>query len=585
MKKALELILALGGMAYKKDLALGMSFWFSNDATRMAERKIVKLKNKGYVEEISKEEFRTPHNLIKITTEGCKYLATKKDISLKELMDSAPHRVDYKASDSLKRAMSANRVLLAMHSSGIKFFPQDKPKLINLANNSYRAEDYEPELLKKGIFYTSKEIREYMKQSNLHNEDTTFAAKFSGAYISQDKIIFIFLEPPGKNKAIKFMYKPMKDLINGLQRGLKNSIKAFRVLEGYGPRMLNDGVYKERKLCMSKPYALIISNGYEKVYASVIGNKYGKVSLDKQDDGITNREKARSKPRKNRDSQVDFTYYLRADLNEDKALFPRTFVIPFNSDGIKMLDYLTSHSVEQWHFDSKELFANNQELFSTPNDSRLGDLRFPGLDNSSNKPAIFMPVPELNMLRYMHESKINCSLVTASNLVNHISRSVRSDTVTYYTVDTGIISMASDVGNFVTSGRHSGRESFEKFLLENNLEYTENEYAKLPRLFNLSAPEFWKQVDTGEISYDTIQNTLIPHARKDRVRFKKRKNHSIQIMLPEEQYKVLKKYCVKKGYSMRYYTTSLIMPRVKELLSQEGKDVEDDADEIDVIEI
>ena len=567
MKKALELMMMIGGMAYKKDLVLGMSGAFKNDGLRLAERKILRIKNKGWFEEVSKEEYNTAYSLIKLTPEGYKQLATYQDISLKQLMDQAPRQINYQSSYALRESMEDKRVLLAMHSVGIPFYPSEKPTLEGLCDKNV-LEEYGPELLKNGIFYTDKEIRAFLKDSEFHDEDTTLACKFAGAIISQDKIIIVFLETPGKNKAITFYSKPMNGILKALNQKFKSITLAFRTVKNFGDRLSSNGIFTERKSYRLRPYALMISNGYEKVYSSVVGNKFGKLELGETQDGIDNRENVRIRL-KEREKKDKASYYLRADLNEEKALFDRIFVIPFNSDGTVMLNYLVHTSIEQWYEDSKQIFQNS-EYFSVPELDRVADLRFPGLDNSTKRTAIYFPVPELNMLRKLYETKKECSIVTTANLITPFARSIRNNNITFYTLDNGKVEKLDTPGVFTTSGRYTGREKLETYLKEENWEYTENEYKKLPGLFGLSAPEFWQQVDEGKITYEQVMATLSPHVYKKKVRFKKKKQHGILFYVPEETYKALKKYCLKKGYSVRYYVTSLVAPRFHEIEAEEN---------------
>lgn len=588
MIELLKLIMHLNGLVYKKDLLLSMSFELHN-----ASSKLNYILKKGFIEIIEKERYNTAHDMVRITKEGIHYIAEKENTTVYELLQNFPPQLASYTSKSINKSMEANRARIAMLICGVPVFPKDKPSFSYLCSklahpnsncegkqgylDSLDHDEIKDILDDTGVFYSNKEFREYSREE-IDSDDTTFLSKFAGVFIKQDKILIVFLESPAENKTIYFETKSMKSIIKSLKETFQDITTAYRSLSSFGPKKVSNDVFvPENWQFASEPYALIISNGYEKVYASVIGKKYGKLEAGTSKDGYDQREDARRKGKRRHGKSISTHYFLKADLNEDKRIFRRTFVCPFSSEGMRMLNYLLSTSVEEWYETSKDYFS--YKPFACGEDNEIYDQLFPGRDTSfSRASSIYMPVPELNVLRKIHSEEGHYSILTYDFLIEPLSRSVRNPNVKFYNLknliklsDGGFKPTFEEVNNglYAKSGLYAGRDDLEVYLKKNQLQYTDNECRKLPTLFSLPASEFWNKVHSKEITFGQITKKLPPHELKKKKIYRRRKTDKYISVGPfsEEYYKYIKRYCSMKGISVHYFINSTLFTALKDVLT------------------
>lgn len=595
MLNVLRLLLYLGGMAYKKDLLLYLSIKSDGMNGQSVSSTILnRLVKKSYVELIKKEKFNTAFDVVKITDLGICYIANKENKTSDEVLQLAPSQKSSRTSKSLNKLMNRNRVLISVVSCGALVFPSEKPSLDYLyatlmgasatseTQEAYKDSFSRDELVNilntTGIFYTDKECRKFFL-NQIDNNDTTLAVKFSGAYLRQDKILIFFLESPHKNKTIFFDKSSMQSILHSLEM-FGPVTDEYRNLNMFGPKDVapSGGFAPKSRDYTSKPYAVILSNGYEKVYASVIGKKYGMLEPGIERDGYDQRETARFRKKDKSKKTTSSRYMLRADLNEDHQVFRRTFVCPFSSDGLTMLNYLMNTSVEGWYSDSKGLFACSP--FTCPEqDNKIYNQLFPGVDTTNNSSAIFIPVPEINVLRSIHEQSQNTSILTYNFLVEPLSRAIRNPNVKFYVINNlatnpdGTLAPeieAVQSGLYATSGRFAGRDVLESYLAKKELMYTDSECRKLPTLFNQSAVDFWNDVYQKKISFKQIEKVIAPHPLKKPKRHYHRKSGKYITYGPctEEEYKAIKRYCSMKGISVRHLIKSIVVPEIKAILAE-----------------
>lgn len=538
------------GLCYRKDysilLACGYSNVSKNSALVMASSQIRRYVAQGKVVETKKETYHTPHDFLCVNNKSY-------------------------TSKSIQHQCMSSRILISMMCAGVCVF--NKPSLYYLfsvlskENSIYHlmsspayksceiisSSDYNDtlsvreldNLLEKGIFYSDKEVRSFFTRLYAKSESTGYSTRFAGIFINKEKILVIFLQRPGSSKVITYNKKAMLEILESLNP-LDLITSAYRELPGFGDK----NYYGVRETARSSPYALIISNGNSLIYSSVIGKKGGHVEAGSINDGYDARRLAREK-KENDILDNSHQTVLRADLDSPKRVFNRVFVIPFSYEGMGQLNYLLHTSVEGWYENNRSFFSASRRFTCQDKDSPVLDRLFPGKDSSNNNsPSTYLPVCELNILRYLHDKKEDYSIITQESLSEAFAKSCRLDKIKIYSVDLITRQLKEkELTRYAKSGYPAGQDKLIQFLARNNQCYSEQEYRNLPTLFNLSHAEFWNQVDDGKISFKNICSTIHPREITKKC---KRKKYRLTINFENnsEHYKMLKKLSSIKGVAM-----------------------------------
>lgn len=458
-----------------------------------------------------------------------------------------------------------SRVKLALATTGCIVNLSKKPALADLGNSTLDFSDN----LSHGIFYTASEVRSYFASTGAPREKLN-TLKIAGVVFQTSKILIVYITNPEKNKMIKTNTEGalfLKDLLRQFALTIPNAFN--RVGQFYDKRPIesDSGIkYFPDPTIVKEPYALIIDKGYDGIYSYVMNNKYGRIELTKDNintplkDGV---EVTRSKRRKKFDKESKNPYrqsMLKARTDKDAPLFKRTFIVSFTYNGMVSLDYLITHSESDWYEEAKYIFNIN-----LPDDKILNQL-YPATDtDNSYGHFIYLPVPELNELRKMHESDDNFSIVTFPDLFEPFAHAIRSNKgqgasrIRFYFFNDELIPF-DNVGIYAYSGRLAGRDNLERYLISHNLNYSENEYRKLPSLFgyNKQANIFWNKVLKREISFNEIEEKLAPSPYKPKSKKSRAGQHRVQADIDAKLYEQIKRECSIKGISVSQYLKKLI---------------------------
>lgn len=548
MRKTLEALVNVGGVSYKKDLALYISSRYerkSDVAVKNASAILKRLEDNGYARITDKSTSNTPHDVVRITEEGERYLARRNGTTLLAQRQARPKLTFNYTSDAIKKKLRDVRAMLFMQASGAQAFTINKPSLEELysilsgtgaleqpdtLHKTGLSKDEFVNMLSAGLFYTDKEIRHFLVQIPHDGTEACLNFNFSGLYINQDKILMVFVQDPGETKSIVLVREYIDGTIARL-KPLSLICKAYRNLRNFGPKSVVRDIYiPSSQTLVSAPHALIISNGPEMIYSSVANKKYGKSKLGSQIDAYEKKVDKRNSA--NLSVVTKGNKYaktcLRAELDEGKQMFRRLFTIPFSYDGLSMNQYLLHTSIEDWYAQSKQIM-NVYPFLVNPEDNKTSNQLMPGQDKSFQAAStVFLPVPESNLLRTISDSRFTVSIITVPELVEPLNRAVRSDKVRFYTYTDGQITQA-DTMSYARSGYGKAQEALLLYLKKDNLYYTDSALRNLPTIFNMERNEFWSRVSSRQISYDEIISAKSPLPIPAKKRKKNRKTISIEI--------------------------------------------------------
>lgn len=566
----LRLLMEVGGICYKTDflLFIGHKKEDRQHATNYATTTYRRMLKKKYIELISKEKYSTPHDLVRITFEGQAYVAAKDGLPFTESTTRFPKESRAYSSGSVIENLKNAHTQIIMYCAGAHVFPRSKPSLYFLYSSlapditpepdtKYK-DDSSPndlkEFLQEGIYYSKNEVRKFVTKTNESGLETIHTTNFDGIYINDNKLLVIFTQPVGKTKPIiveRTSCRLLKEALLPLAK-----ISTFtRNVSQFGEREIYSFGYasKDKDLHL-EPHALIISNGPALITSGVIGKKGGHVKAGSLEDGYDRKVSARHLAEtQGKSSAEKFTTCLRADLNPDRRLFQRIFVITTNYEGLLELSYLLHTSLEDWFKQAQNYFIDTNPFSSYDDISKIKNLLAPGLDLSNhNAQSIYMPAVELNILRYLHEHQENFySIVAPGHLVDVLNKSIRNNKVKYYNLKS-IADFEPDVIetiNYSKSGFPTGQEKLILMLEEKGLYYSEHQYRALPSLFDLSFNSFWQKVEEDKISFKEITSTLVPNLRTPRtpLKDKKRGKRFVFEITEKETLRKLQRLCSMKG--------------------------------------
>lgn len=597
MEEMLYDLMLVGGSCYKHDLITVEAFKKKDNgnesALKTTSAKVSRAIAKGYIENIGKPSPAIPHEIVKLTSRGITYLGEKgKDVSL-----YAPIKNSYTASNIIQN-MRDVRTLLIMRAADVKAVPPEKPELsclyAKLSGNLWRdastgnyannmsVDEIHDVLSEGGVFYTDKEVRVFLKNITGKNE-AVYSTRFSGLYISSDKMLIVFATKIEKEKFITYSSSAMEDILVSLNPLIKLT-DVRRDMSSFGPKKIAGDMFTPVKAMKGDVYALILCNGYEMVYSSVVNNRYGRNELGSKYDAGDKRSLMRNKKDKDRKKSSEAEHMKRkrltGDTDQDYQMFRRVFITPFNLYGLQMLNTLLSLTVEDWFDSAQALFAANKS-FDIPGDNRMMfNQLYPAKDLSNEgAPSIFMPVPEINELRKIYESKDDhVSIVSPEQLHEAIAHAIRKDHAKFYYISDVIeneageftpeVAVNEDVGIYAPSGYLKGREILVQNLAKRNLEYSESEYRKLPTMFNQTTSDFYNSIYSRETNIKDVVNFLPPHQAVEKKKYYHKKKIKVSFEVSEEEYKLIKLACSIQGKSANQMFRSLILPHAKSI--QEG---------------
>lgn len=292
--------------------------------------------------------------------------------------------------------LTNQKVFIMYCLAGVPCFPYEKPSLGYLAFNlnddefclkkasysnnyldryyeSLNAKDRKEELkefLKAGAFYTRDEVMSYLKATEKGNADAIKGIGWQGLFLSDTNMFVNFVLSYGENKRAYIRSESLANLLTKLARKIAVFTNVFRRI----PELADYSSYRTG-IYENAIDAITIGIGPSHTYSEAMGNKRGRI---KDRDLTQMTEKVR---------EFDI-------LDCTSKRFKRIYSIDDRDQGIRMLNYITSHSLEEWKKESDELFAKD-ERFDLDQRSQLYQTTYLPLSVR----AIYLPVYEIKLLK------------------------------------------------------------------------------------------------------------------------------------------------------------------------------------------
>ena len=293
--------------------------------------------------------------------------------------------------------LTNQKVFIMYCLAGVPCFPYEKPSLgylsFNLSadkfgirkapysnsnldryyeglNSSNRKEKLE-EFLKAGAFYTKAEVTDYLKSTDKGSADAIKGVDWQGIFLSNTNLFVNFVLSYGENKRVYVRNESMTNLLTKLSR----RIAVFTNVARRIPALADASSSSKSGVYENAIDAITIGIGPSHTYSEAMGNKRGRI---KGKDLTQMTEKAR---------EFDI-------LDCTSKRFKRIYSIDDRDQGIRMLSYITSHSLEEWKEEGDRLFAEDGRFEL---DQKQWLYRATYLPLSVR--ALYLPVYEIKLLK------------------------------------------------------------------------------------------------------------------------------------------------------------------------------------------
>lgn len=560
LAEALALHLMRVGMAYKADLTM---IGKSRVSEVQTSRTISKLTSEGLIDVVAvKGRMPAAENVCVLTRRG-----------RVELLDSLGSEYWHERSqDAEKQFRTTNettliarlddaRIMTAMTLAGVTVFPDEKPSLYHLYTSLYRLPlDYHKEydnkkdyndatgkeelevILKRGIYYTLKEYRDFMEELSPGATDTFIGTKARGIFVSADTCFVVYTGSHRNNRLLRIS-KPSEVHLAESLRELCGITNVLRPLPGFARR--TTGGYKEE--ISNSINAFVISDGNALIYSMATGNPSGKVKgTDKME-----KDDARRQYFEENGGDIGLSW-----LKANGDIYPRIFAAPFTQNGINSLDYLCHTTPESWQKTCDNMLKD---------DIRFVPETYDPLYRYSDKgrPTIYMPVFEVNELYRIYKMEHPVSIITYPDMYDCIAHSVRKD-IRYYDADTLELADKDSVTIYDSHGNVAGRRKLEFALQDRERQLDPKVYTDLPKRYNVSPAAFYNKIARNEISVNKLIDTLSGETTEYTPKEKKRvRRKSITLTMGEKFTNDIYRAARLHNMSASAYVKGLIHDQVK----------------------
>lgn len=430
--------------------------------------------------------------------------------------------------NSYDKQMDENKISMIFTARDIPVFPHEKPSLSFLAEQQDINDDYLDSmldqtslssLLDKGIYYTKKEVMDYLDRANVTNQksDLIKGHSFKGLFISRSDCFVIYLADRKRNHLFQVNTKAEVNLCDII---LPNMLRKI------SPMIYRPLSSKRRH----GPAQIIFGNGESMVYSVAMANKSGRVHNNKdmsqtlsKKNLIANRQEAL----RTKNVHVILTAY--------SSLYDHLYVLPFNYKGMYMLYYLLTNTVESWQKESIEMVEGDERF----TENRLSP-EFPLFYKDKN--CCVLQTYDTMLMCQFTQSEEPLAIITADDMLETINHSIRRNDVTYINLETLEEFSADEVTMYDYSGFPSGRKYIQDYLLSKNLTASEISLSSLPNRYGMKAPAFWNDVYNQTIPIDDVLPYLdIKDYKKPTRKQSYSKTHTVT--LTSSKTKQLEEFC------------------------------------------
>lgn len=568
-----ELLLQVG-QCYKADLLLYGRLLNHGDAVmptkvlkKMIEEKTVAIR------EIQKKGKSKVKEAVALTKRG-------KTLVLNTL-DDAYHNehyreygADFRTSSpaALRTRFLDARIKVMFAAAGVPVFRSEKPSLSRLiktmdsgtvtfseTEKAYREiTDKEEcmELLRNGVYYTIKEVRQFLDEQSPGASDTTYRSRVRGIFLSADKCVMVYISPIGENKIMRLSPEGERNLLKKLREILSITNTERAMLELTRKDMNKDGsfhLYEDvRKGSVN---ALMISDTDAMVYAMATGNKNGRIRNTDTEKIQQVRVSAARKNRKN-------PRYVW--LTGNRELYRRVFVTPFTYNGVVSLSYLCHTTAEEWARTSAELVQKSGVFKrNTFNPMYPGTLNTDGTE----MPVLFFPIYEVTELAEIAKRTEEVCVITYEDMANVIAHSVKKE-LRYFDVETMEEIDPDTVMIYDANGYEKGPRMIEAALSEIGKKCSNAEIKRVAGELGMTYIKFCNSVARGGIPVSDVLERMELDELPDIVNEKKQSARtdttSISIVVSNAFASKVKQAAKLHGVNVSAYIKNLIATTVNE---------------------
>lgn len=562
-------ILAYVGTCYRSDLIRYMTY---EQGIRQYTTKIVnELENKGYVvckqvKRDDKSSVDETYDVVSLTRSGEIELLNKLEkinkIEGEYLYNFINNfKKDFGKSEveRLTLRLLDSRLKLLVKNASVKIIPPEKPSLsylysmLSSSSPATSNEMYKDTLTKEecqnyldeGIVYTIGEYREFLNSIDEELSDRTFMSRARGIYVSTNNLYVIYMTRKGNEKLISIRSAGEENIVSSLESTLLRITNVRRPIKNMRRTERNVNGVSIDKYYENNIDAIVISGTSSLVSYMANESSNGK-----------------TKESKNKKKEVG-----RFWITSTTPMYNHVYVVPNTTEGVNALNYLCTTSMEDRQTEGEQLFESINSFRKSSFDSFFP---YDEIRDKEAVPSIYVPVYEVKTLKRLYELRGNVSILTYPDMYEEISKSVRKDDIHFYNAETMKLEDRDKVCIYDHNGNIGGMEVIEKTLHEQGYSIG---YKKLQGLYTRSGkskPEFFNQVYLGELSVWNVINML--DLTKDTKLIsqetkKKEKNETkaVQVQIPVELMRIIKKAGKGKGQSVTRYVTELVIGNTEKI--------------------
>ena len=534
-------------MAYKKDLLLYSRYLTGGDDA-YANKVVNKMIREGELLEknIVKEKRDTEgesYVALYISDKGKKYIKKKLGAEILNTFDEVQKNFRTIQTNILRKHLNDNRIKIMFEMCEVPTYQKPKLKDLYEIMKTNPTPEYQ-KLLDNGLYYTVKEIREFIDTAIGEGiSDTTYSSRIKGLFLSTTNAMAVYITKRGDNKIQKTSDLREKRLLKRLEP-LLSITKVNRPLPTLAKKKKSrmDNSLVIDKQAQNGVWGLMISDGDSLVYSMASGSANGIIR----------------KPRKT-DSNKETTRRY-SWLTGENQIYSRMFVTPFTVAGVGSLNYLCHTSAEEWYKEAKEFMLDKEQFEENVyNPLYCAD----EIVRGRKQPAIYMPVFEVNELKNISDMDYDVTVVTYPDMINAISHATRKEN-RYYDADTMELVNREEIMIYGEKGYPKGQEIIQEELKRLHIKADKREITRLHKKYDMTRISFFNGIAEGEIDlHDAINKLPLKVEKKEPRKYNKRKKVSVD--MPSEIVTTIKKAAKYKDLSMNRYLINLIMSHIEEI--------------------
>ena len=539
-----------------------------------ARKEIQKMVNEGYIEVVEYYSPKTKKTepIYRITNKGRNLIIEKEEDryyldsrrKFERIYGATPLENGAEETEKVEKLLRKAGIYSMFAACGIPVFVHDKPSFdyfmdtLTGGTNAEKKPGYKDgltlaecrDILKKGIFYTMKEMTDYANKLSDEVKDTITGTRAQGVFISNKSCYVVYAARKHNNKIMKTYNKSDKGLLNFLSVILFKATSVYRVipeLKGYDSNFNLTG--DRNQVFRNEPYALLISDGEMLSYATATGFAKGKIS----ERSLSIRKKAeegKAVPKYGDTDETGNKYPLL--LTADNQFYKKIYVVETNSTGLLSLGYLLQMSIEDQIKDGKRVMLRNRKVFE----------EYPTADNVYKifehttgllRDVIYMPVFEAKEAAAAFKSGCAPVILTYSDLLNPIAHSIRKDCA-YYDIEEEKLFDKDCAFIYNECGEIAGEKMLDSFLNEQYLTFDKKKEGRdLPKRLGVDRKAFYNSIARGETDVEEIAKEMNTKELVKDTSYRRKKKTHLTLYISTEDKEEIEALAERQGLSLARY--------------------------------